>query len=282
MTQTRINPLGQFSLIPAAYDPTQLYPIRRSDNRRQLEIAAALPFAGIDRWDCFEVSWLAANGAPQNAFATIQYPADSEFMVESKSLKLYLMGFHQARYASAAALSETLVTDLVSLLGTDQVRCHLTSLEQMAAPTALASLGDCIDAAIPPAHLLNLAAAPTAALLQADPANPIAEQLYSNQFRSLCPVTGQPDWATVVVRYHGPRLDRAALLGYLSAYRQHPGYHEDCCERIFLDILTACQPSALVVGCFFARRGGIAISPIRWLPSMAPPQAMLNTRLARQ
>jgi 7-cyano-7-deazaguanine reductase len=276
---TQVNPLGQLSPIPATYAPTLLYPIPRRQNRQRLKIVGPIPFAGLDRWDCFEVSWLAANGMPQSAFAVIQYPADSVAMVESKSLKLYLMGFHQTRYASAAALTETLVHDLTTLLGSDAVQCTLMPFEQMAAPTAFTTLGHPLDEL---AQAMPLASEPNAALLRCAAADPVEEQLYSNRFRSVCPVTGQPDWATVVLRYCGSRIDRAALLVYLSAYRQHSGYHEDCCERIFLDILTACQPSALVVGCFFARRGGIAISPVRWLPSMATPQDILSLRLARQ
>ena len=92
------------------------------------------------------------------------------------------------------------------------------------------------------------------------------ETLVSHLFRSNCPVTGQPDWASVQVRYRGPRVDQAGLLRYLVSFRIHNGFHEQCVERIFLDLLENCRPDALSVYARYTRRGGIDINPWRATP----------------
>ncbi|MEO0455764.1 MAG: NADPH-dependent 7-cyano-7-deazaguanine reductase QueF [Cyanobacteria bacterium P01_A01_bin.114] len=273
-------PLGKTSQIPQRYDPSLLYPIPRSAGRAKFLGESAVLFSGCDRWDCFEVSWLTSGGLPQCAFAKIQYPAHSPNMVESKSLKLYLMGFNHERYGSPNALAEKIVTDLSQILGSSEVICELVPFEKIASPTPYHTLGACIDtdATSPPTKGLRC----LSKLGQGSGPALVQEQLYSHVLRSLCPVTHQPDWATVVVRYRGPQLDRNALFHYLATYRNHPGFHEDCCERIFTDILTACGPTELAVGCYFARRGGIAISPVRYRSSPEFCQALFAIRLDRQ
>ncbi|MEO1403187.1 MAG: NADPH-dependent 7-cyano-7-deazaguanine reductase QueF [Cyanobacteria bacterium J06635_1] len=269
-------PLGKVSQIPQQYDPSLLYPVPRSAGRAKFLGELALPFSGCDRWDCFEVSWLTPSGVPQCAFAKIQYPAHSPNIVESKSLKLYLMGFNQAQYDSPLALSKMIAADLVPVLGTSEIACEIVPFEQMTPPMPYHTLGKCIDTGIETGI-----DASSAARLHCTSAH-VQEQLYSHALRSLCPVTSQPDWATVVVRYRGPKLEPSSLFHYLVTYRDHQGFHEECCERIFTDILTACAPTELAVGCYFARRGGIAISPIRYRSSPEFCQPLFDIRLDRQ
>ncbi|MEM9165058.1 MAG: NADPH-dependent 7-cyano-7-deazaguanine reductase QueF [Cyanobacteria bacterium P01_F01_bin.4] len=270
-------PLGKVSQIPQQYDSSLLYPVPRAVGRAKFLDEATMPFSGCDRWDCFEVSWLTPSGIPQCAFAKIQYSAHSPNIVESKSLKLYLMGFNQAHHDSPVALSKIMVADLVEVLGTPEVSCEIVPFEQMARPTPYHTLGACIDTS----GLETRIDAPSPARLYCT-TEPVQEQLYSHVLRSLCPVTRQPDWATVVVRYRGPKLDRSSLFHYLVTYRDHQGFHEECCERIFTDLLTACAPTELAVGCYFARRGGIAISPIRYRSSPEFCQPLFDIRLDRQ
>ena len=85
----------------------------------------------------------------------------------------------------------------------------------------------------------------------------------SNLFRSVCPVTGQPDYASVSIRYSGAAIDRRSLAAYLFGYRRHPGFHEHCVERIFVDVMSACAPERLAVEARFTRRGGLDINPFR-------------------
>ena len=89
------------------------------------------------------------------------------------------------------------------------------------------------------------------------------EVLYTDLFRSLCPITAQPDWATVTVCYRGRQISHASLLRYLVSYRQHNDYHENCVERIFMDLMQYCEPQSLTVEANFLRRGGLDINPVR-------------------
>ena len=79
------------------------------------------------------------------------------------------------------------------------------------------------------------------------------------EFTSLCPVTGQPDWASLHLRYRGPRIDRAGLLRYIVSFREHAGFHEQCVEQIFLDVLHRCRPVSLSVEARYTRRGGLDV-----------------------
>ncbi|MEO1394443.1 MAG: NADPH-dependent 7-cyano-7-deazaguanine reductase QueF [Cyanobacteria bacterium J06634_5] len=277
-------PLGKVSPVPLTYDPGLLYPVPRAVGRSHFLAGENVPFLGCDRWDCFEVSWLTLSGIPKSAFAQIQYPADSPNIVESKSLKLYLTGFHTQHYDTADTLSQIIASDLQTVLETTAVSCQILPFQRLAVPTPYEALGICIDDAVT-GDTLTLTTAQeeqpytllqtVAPVFQATAVNKteaegmaeaevVEEQLYSQILRSLCPVTSQPDWASVVIRYRGRQLDRAALFKYIAAYRNHQGFHEACCEQIFTDIWRTCQPEALAVGCYFARRGGISITPIRY------------------
>jgi 7-cyano-7-deazaguanine reductase len=104
---------------------------------------------------------------------------------------------------------------------------------------------------------------PDAAHLHADPRHDIEETLSSDLLKSNCPVTGQPDWAGVRIAYRGPRIDRAGLLRYLVSFREHCEFHEQCVERIFVDVLARCLPHSLCVAARYTRRGGLDINPWR-------------------
>jgi 7-cyano-7-deazaguanine reductase len=107
----------------------------------------------------------------------------------------------------------------------------------------------------------------------------VSETLRSDLFRSVCPVTGQPDYASVAIAYRGPRIQRDALLRYLVSYRQHAGFHEHCAERIFVDLVQRCACESLTVHARFTRRGGIDINPFRTNAGAPVPD---NVRTPRQ
>jgi len=121
---------------------------------------------------------------------------------------------------------------------------------------------------------------PDAQLLKLDSEEVDDEVLYSDLFRSNCPVTGQPDWASVELRYTGKKIDESSLLKYLISFREHQGYHEECAERIFRDIMLRCQPSELRVGMNFVRRGGLDINVYRATTPVTSDS--VNSRLIRQ
>ncbi len=265
------NPLGKTASYSTVFDPSVLFPIARAQSRAQLGIKEPLPFAGTDRWTCYELSWLNAEGVPQVGIATIEYPATSPVLVESKSLKLFLGSMNFTRYASAVEAADAVRAELNLLLKTDQVTVAVHEPESWAGQAVVSPPGESVDRE-------PVSADDPGRLRRGEEV--VEEVLHSNLLRSLCPVTSQPDWGTVVIAYRGSRLDRASLVSYLRAHRSHQGFHEECCELLFTDLMAAIAPTSLWVGCFYTRRGGLDINPERWLPGT--PRVSLGGRLARQ
>jgi len=276
-----MDPLDQSSLGKAvayggSYDPGLLFPIARADKRVQLGIdPSALPFLGVDIWNSYELSWLDARGKPRVALAEFRVPVNSPNIIESKSFKLYLNSYVQTRVSDTDTLRTQLATDLSAAAGAP------VSVE-LATPTSKQSLmlenlpGEVIDDL--PIEI-NYYGPPRANLLHTNPDAVAEETLVSHLFKSNCPVTGQPDWASVQVHYIGARLGRDGLLRYLVSYREHNDFHEQCVERMFVDIMAQCAPSALSVYARYTRRGGLDINPFRTTPGWMLPD---NSRTARQ
>lgn len=265
------NPLGKNTNYSDVFDPSLLYPMPRAQSRMRLGLRDPLPFVGVDRWTCYELSWLNREGVPQVGITSIQYPANSPMLVESKSLKLFLGSMNFTRFNSVSDVIATIQKTLQGALQTDEVWVTIVQPETWPTCAIAVAPGESIDAEKPLRE--------GSARLKAGEGD-VTETLYSNLLRSLCPVTSQPDWGTLVIRYRGKPLDRGALLTYLIAHRSYQGFHEECCERIFVDLATACTPVELWVGCFYTRRGGIDINPERWMVGSGRPTIV--NRLARQ
>lgn len=263
------NPLGQASDHPERYSPEFLCPVSRSDNRGRLGIdTGELPFHGRDIWRAYELSWVDGHDKPHVALAEFSFPCEAPDLIESKSLKLYLGSLNQERFDSSDAVRECIARDLKAACGRE-VQVTLCDLrQQLWSPHPLvgdsAILLDHLPVTIEHWH-------PRPSLLQADPASVVEETLCSDLFRSRCPVTGQPDWGSVLIRYRGPAIEHRELLRYLVSFRLHEGFHEDCVETVFMDLLGRCAPEELMVGIHFLRRGGLEINPYRWTAGMEEP-----------
>jgi len=268
-----MNPLGKASQYPQEYAPEVLCAIPRSISRGNMNLGDPLPFHGEDIWNAWELTWLDESGRPTVATTTIRVPADSENIVESKSLKLYLNSFSMTRYRSADALRKAITSDLGNTTNSDVV-VTLTTATESVADTIGDLPGTCIDD-----ESGNFSATDVdSSLLKSKSDAIVTEELHSHLLRSNCPVTNQPDLGSVLIRYHGPRIDRAGLLQYIVSFRQHNDFHEACVERIFTDIKKRCEPEQLTVYARYTRRGGIDINPFRSdFEDTAP-----NTRLWRQ
>lgn len=276
MTNTpETSTLGQSVAFPSSYDAGLLFPIPRTEARAKLGLDEALPFVGVDLWNAYELSWLDLRGKPQVALAEFRVPATSPNLVESKSFKLYLNSFAQERLANADALRATLIADLSAAAGAPVSVSLIAPTSPQAFPVSVLP-GELIDGV---AITIEHYGPPAPELLKSDAQETVEETLVSHLFRSNCPVTGQPDWASLQIAYTGPRIDRAALLRYLVSFRTHSDFHEACVERIFLDLRARCAPLKLSVYARFTRRGGLDINPFRALPGAAMPD---NLRLSRQ
>lgn len=261
--------LGREVAYPRHYDPTLLFPIPRAAARTELGLDATLPFAGHDRWHAYELSWLDANGKPVVDTATLTVPATSPNLVESKSLKLYLNSYNATRFDDTGDVRMRIAADL-SLAAGAPVGVAF-GLPPFAAGDAAASI-DALDVAI------DRYGPPDASLLASDAGDVVEETLRSDLLKSNCPVTGQPDWAGVRIAYRGPRIDRAGLLRYLVSFRDHAEFHEQCVERIFVDVMARCQPQALSVEARYTRRGGLDINPWRATPGSPAPAPRRDLR----
>lgn len=276
MTNTpETSTLGQSVAFPSSYDAGLLFPIPRTEARSKLGLDETLPFVGVDLWNAYELSWLDPRGKPQVALAEFRVPATSPNLVESKSFKLYLNSFAQERLANADALRATLIADLSAATGAPVAVSLIAPTSPQAFPVSVLP-GELIDSV---AITIEHYGPPAPELLKSDAEETVEETLVSHLFRSNCPVTGQPDWASLQIAYTGPRIDRAALLRYLVSFRTHTDFHEACVERIFLDLRARCAPVKLAVYARFTRRGGLDINPFRALPGAAMPD---NLRLSRQ
>ncbi|MBU3739202.1 MAG: NADPH-dependent 7-cyano-7-deazaguanine reductase QueF [Rhodoferax sp.] len=281
MNPLHASPLGRASGYVDRHDPSLLFPIPRAPNRAEIGLGPALPFMGADMWTAFELSWLGPRGKPQVAIAHLTVPCETVNLVESKSLKLYLGSFSQTMFPDAVAVQERLRTDLNRALWGDAV-CQSSVSVRLVDPQrfdqeAVQEL-DGLDLDRLELECDRYTPAPDL-LHAAHDEVPVQEVLTSRLFRSLCPVTGQPDWAGVRLAYTGAPIDQAGLLRYLVSFRQHAGFHEQCVERIFLDVWQRCRPSRLSVLARFTRRGGLDINPFRTSHAQALPA---NVRTARQ
>lgn len=255
--------LGRQVPVSDRYAPELLYPIPRSLARDNLGLdSAALPFVGVDLWHAYELSWLDAGGRPVSRVGRFSVPAASANLVESKSFKLYLNSLNQECLGDDAAAIQRICADISAAAGAG------VSLE-LFAPDDPALAGK----ALPGDSLDDLPATwragePDAAQLL--PAAGQGMEVYTHLLRSLCPVTGQPDWASVWIQSEGASVAPLSLLEYLLAYRNHQEFHEQCVERIFRDLQAACNPSELHVQAFYTRRGGLDITPFRSTGGRSP------------
>tara|TARA_R110002110_G_scaffold66978_1_gene183093 strand:+ start:193805 stop:194500 length:696 start_codon:yes stop_codon:yes gene_type:complete len=227
---------------------------------------------GVDVWHAYELSWLDAQGKPVARVGRFEIPATSPGMVESKSFKLYLNSLNSTRFDAEQDAVDVITRDISSVVGAP-VTLQVFAVDDLRlAGVQLA--GECIDALLMPDAP---SAQPSASLLRLHGQSEVAdEQLYSHLLRSLCPVTGQPDWASVWIHYGGATIDRQSLLHYLVSYRQHQEFHEQCVERMFDHIQSACNPRFLSVQACYTRRGGLDINPFRSSDPLARPLPRLN------
>ena len=267
--------LGKAVDYKTSYDPSLLFPLARQSKREEIGIGAKLPFTGLDLWNHYEVSWLNEKGKPIAAIAEIIYPCESPYMIESKSMKLYFNSFNQSKFYDVSALQTVIIRDLSELVGMP-VQVTVTDLCAGRDQLLHARMdGICLD------HLdvSCISYSVDSTCLTTQP-QVVTEAVFSNLLKSNCLITHQPDWGTVQIHYTGPQIDHAGLLQYIVSFRQHNEFHEQCIERIFVDVLEHCQPQKLSVYGRYTRRGGLDINVLRTKASLV--LAENNIRLLRQ
>ena len=272
--------LGKTSAYVDQYDASLLFPIPRAGKRLEMGVGDTPPFFGADLWTAFELSWLNQRGKPQVALAHFTVPCETPNIVESKSFKLYLNSFNSTRFPDAAAVQARLRADISeaawrgapqpSSVGVKLLLPEMFDREDVAELDGLSldRLDVECDRYTPAPDLLSA--------VFDEP--PVTEVLTSNLLKSNCLVTGQPDWGSVRISYSGPQINQEGLLQYLVSFRNHNEFHEQCVERIFMDIWTRCRPVKLTVYARYTRRGGLDINPFRTSHPQALPSAVRTAR----
>ena len=272
--------LGQSTSYPKTYAPDMLYPIPRALGRAKLALPADALSIGMDWWQVFEMSWLNLHGISQVAMARLAIPATSDYIVESKSLKLYFNSLNFTEFDNQQAVKAAVEKDLSACLKTD-VTLEIFEVNIANSLPISAPQGDCID------NALDSSDKKIAIVSDVNPSSlTVAHQgasdsqlqiLHSHLLRSNCPVTNQPDWGTLEIQIDSQQIDCAGLLEYILSFRQHNGFHEQCVEQIFSDLTQAFAPKTLMVRAWYTRRGGIDINPCRVSDiSLLPPPSRLN------
>ena len=272
--------LGQSTSYPKTYAPDMLYPIPRALGRAKLALPADALSIGMDWWQVFEMSWLNSHGISQVAMARLAIPATSNYIVESKSLKLYFNSLNFTEFDNQQAVKAAVEKDLSACLKTD-VTLEIFEVNIANSLPISAPQGDCID------NALDNSDKKIAIVSDVDPSSlTVAHHgasdsqlqiLHSHLLRSNCPVTNQPDWGTLEIQIDSQQIDCAGLLEYILSFRQHNGFHEQCVEQIFSDLTQAFAPKTLMVRAWYTRRGGIDINPCRVSDiSLLPPPSRLN------
>ena len=252
------SPLGRVTPGASRYDPGLLFPIARAETRAGLDLPQATQ--GADIWNAYELSWLNAKGKPVVAIGRFTVPMDSPNLVESKSFKLYLNSYNEERIDTADIARQRMYTDLTRACGAP-VHVEIMSVRPAFELSCTPLRGTSID---DQDLTFEAGQAPCPdALVLSQPAPFVREILVSELLKSNCPVTGQPDWASLQIRSAGPRIDHAGLLRYVVSLRQHQEFHELCVEKIYGEILQRCAPEELLVYARYTRRGGLDINPWR-------------------
>lgn len=267
--------LGHHTEYPSEYDPSLLFAVARSTQRQQIGIDLEhLPFYGFDLWNHYEVSWLNNKGKPIVATAELRYDCDTPNIVESKSLKLYFNSFNNTQFKSVTTITQTIEKDLAQILQAPvQVKIiPLSEQQPKQLNTGFAGvLLDQLDVTcdkyiVDPDYLTT-------------EDKPVTESVYSHLLKSKCLITNQPDWGSLYINYVGNKINHQNLLKYIVSFRSHNEFHEQCIERIFMDIKQRCQPEKLSIYGRYTRRGGIDINPFR---STEPDDSIENLRQIRQ
>lgn len=258
-------PLGRPVVHPKTYDPSVLRTIERRTARQAIGVGDPLPFQGEDVWNGYELSWLAPSGLPRIGVLTVRVPVDSPRIVESKSLKLYLGGFGGSKFEDLGTVCSAIERDLSRETG---------SAVQVAIGDDAQRLGDFATFCLDHLHISVNRYQRSPDLLTAT-GKIGRDAVCTHLFRSVCPVTGQPDWGSVAITYRGRLLDRESVLRYLVSYRETADFHEAATEQIFTDLHKATGATELTVDARFLRRGGIDINPFRSTTQSEAPMLRL-------
>ena len=193
-------------------------------------------FFGLDYWNAYEFSYLNSKNLPVIEALEIKIPMHSAFTVESKSLKLYLASFYNKKFNNSTRAYKLIEGDLSKLLNSQVSVRKLNRFDDAPSSTLVSRFKNKV------------------------PKNKV---IHFQGFRSICPVTSQPDWGNIYIHSMSNPMDSKKLIKFLKSYRNKGDFHEACIESIFISLRDDFKIDDLTVYGKFLRRGGIDINPIR-------------------
>lgn len=250
------------------YNPDLLVAVPRAENRERYGIKISkLPFVGWDVWHAYEFSAMTKNGLPVTKVLKLRYRSDNDFLVESKSLKLYLNSFNMSRFGKSTdeclqICKELIEKDLSCKLQTE-VDVAFLNLNKVEIFSDFVNIMNFVEESS--LTIDNFKESPD--LLEVEESSLTREYfLKFESLRSNCRVTHQPDFGDAFIYYKSDKhIKEDSLVKYLCSFRSEYHFHEECCEMIFkrlYDLLD--KNSELFVCALYTRRGGIDICPVRW------------------
>jgi len=265
--------LGKTASTPEHYDAQLLFRIPRSENREQYGISDAnLPFVGFDVWNCYELSFLTDNGLPVSRVMKLIYPADSRYLVESKSLKLYLNAFNMDSFGQTIAQAEKKVAEIITkdLSALLEIEVHVTlfgvdgPVQQAFPMLQKRHLSDSVPVEMQESIRFERFTESPELLRSIETDTSHSYAFCSDLLRSNCRVTNQPDWGDLFVEMTTKHeIELGSVMEYLVSFRKENHFHEEVVEMIYKRFSDIFNPEKLMVAAMYTRRGGIDINPIR-------------------
>ena len=262
--------LGKKSSGSEFYDKTLLVAVPRVENRRQYQIKNEnLPFKGFDIWHAYEFSCLTESGIPITRVLKLKYSCNNDFLVESKSLKLYLNSFNMSKFGKNTQEALEIATKIIEkdLSEKLETKVEINFIDEKTCKkeifTNFTNIIDLVDES--KINIIDFKENPK--LLKFKENDCVKDyHLKFDSLRSNCRVTHQPDFGDVFIYYRSKKhIDESSLIEYLTSFRSEFHFHEECVEMIFKrlsDILNI--NDELFVCALYTRRGGIDITPLRW------------------
>lgn len=262
--------LGKKSPQCTEYNPSLLVAVPRCENRKQYNIKnSELPFCGTDVWHAYEFSALSESGVPITSVLKIKYDCNNEFLVESKSLKLYLNSFNMSRFGKTSTECKEICKSLIEKDLSEKLKTEVkvnflsNNSERIEIFNNFKNIMDFVDEK--ELQIENYKETPE--VLKIQKSDSVREHFLTfDSLRSNCRVTHQPDFGDAFIYYRSKKhIDESSLVKYLCSFRSEYHFHEECCEMIFKrlqDLLD--KEDELFVCALYTRRGGIDICPVRW------------------
>lgn len=285
---------GSYAIETDNYDPSLLVPMPRVEPRKLWGVDAS-KFVGVDVWHAHESTFLLNNGYPLAGTLKLIYPADSENIVESKSLKLYLNSFDMCKMGETPTeaienYEKTITGHLLEILGMKNpemitVTFHPAGLSNpqyvdsfekfpLLEGLILTCPGDLHDMLVYDGDTR---------FLEVYEEEPVLKPVFfenkwgTHLLRSRCRVTRQKDSGSAFFHWKAEKnIHPISLLREVVGMRNSSEFHEPICEQLFQAVFETTPMKDLCIALLYARRGGIDINPIRATSWDLIPESFLN------